>query len=44
MIERANLAASFQGMNELVGFDTIMGMKQRLLTTAQREARYGAAR
>lgn len=43
VIERPDLAVSFQELNELMGFATIRDMEQRFLTTAQREAKYGAA-
>jgi 2-methylisocitrate lyase-like PEP mutase family enzyme len=39
-----DLAVSFQEINELMGFDTIMAMEQRFLTETQREAKYGVAR
>jgi 2-methylisocitrate lyase-like PEP mutase family enzyme len=44
VIERPDLAVSFEELSELMGFATIRDMEQRLLTTAQREANYGAAR
>lgn len=43
VIERPDLAVSFQELNELMGFETIRSMEQRFLTAAQREAKYGAA-
>ena len=44
MTERPDLAGSFQEINQLMGFDTIMATVQRFLTASQREAKYGAAR
>ena len=38
------MASKTQRFWELVGFSTIKEMELRFLTTAQREAKYGAAR
>ncbi len=43
VIERPDLAVSFQEINELMGFGTIRDMEQRFLTAAQKQAKYGAA-
>jgi 2-methylisocitrate lyase-like PEP mutase family enzyme len=43
VIERPDLAVSFQELNELMGFGTIKDMEQRFLTVAQKQAKYGAA-
>jgi 2-methylisocitrate lyase-like PEP mutase family enzyme len=43
VIERPDLAVSFQELNELIGFGTIKDMEQRFLTAAQRQAKYGTA-
>ncbi len=39
-----DLAVAFQELNELIGFATIRDMEQRLLTVAQRGAKYGTTR
>ena len=39
-----DLAVSLQELNELIGFATIRDMEQRLLTVAQRGAKYGTTR
>ncbi len=44
VIERSDLAVSFQEANDLVGFETIRGLEQRFLTAAQKEAKYGPVR
>jgi 2-methylisocitrate lyase-like PEP mutase family enzyme len=43
VIERPDLAVSFQELNELMGFGTIKDMEQRFLTATQKQAKYGAA-
>jgi 2-methylisocitrate lyase-like PEP mutase family enzyme len=43
VIERPDLAVSFQEINDLMGFGTIKDMEQRFLTAAQKQAKYGAA-
>ncbi|HTC11568.1 MAG TPA: isocitrate lyase/PEP mutase family protein [Acetobacteraceae bacterium] len=43
VIERPDLAVSFQEINELMGLGTIKEMEQRFLTRAQLQAKYGAA-
>ena len=41
MIERPDLAVSFQEINDLMGLDTIRKMEQRFLTARQLQAKYG---
>jgi hypothetical protein len=43
VIERPDLAVSFQEINDLMEFGTIRDMEQRFLTAGQRQAKYGAA-
>ncbi len=43
VIERPDLAVSFQEINDLMGLGTIKEMEQRFLTQAQLQAKYGAA-
>jgi hypothetical protein len=43
VIERPGLAVSFHELIELIGFGAIKDMGQRLLTSAQKRAKYGAA-
>jgi hypothetical protein len=43
VIERPDLAVSFEEINEQMGVGTIKELEQRFLTAAQREAKYGAA-
>jgi 2-methylisocitrate lyase-like PEP mutase family enzyme len=43
VIERPDLAVSFQEINDLMGLGTIQEMEQRFLTQAQLQAKYGAA-
>ena len=43
VIERPDLAVSFQEINDLMGFETIKEMERQFLTAAQRQAKYGAA-
>jgi 2-methylisocitrate lyase-like PEP mutase family enzyme len=42
VIERPDLAVSFQEIDDLMGLGTIKGMEQRFLTAAQKQAKYGA--
>lgn len=44
VIERPDLAVSFQEINDLMGLGTIKEMEQRFLTQAQLQAKYGAGR
>lgn len=44
VIERPDLAVSFEERTELMGFAAIRDREQRFLTKARREAKYGAAR
>ena len=44
VIERPDLAVSFQEINDLMGLDTIKQLEQRFLTEQQKQAKYGAAR
>jgi len=41
VIERPELAVSFQEINDLMGLDTIRQMEQRFLTERQLRAKYG---
>ena len=41
VIERPDLAVSFQEINDLMGLGTIREMEQRFLTPAQLDAKYG---
>lgn len=43
VIERPDLAVSFQEINDLMGLGTIKEMEQRFLTQEQLQAKYGAA-
>jgi 2-methylisocitrate lyase-like PEP mutase family enzyme len=43
VVERPDLAVSFQEINDLMGLGTIRQMEQRFLTQAQLQAKYGAA-
>ncbi len=43
VIERPDLAVSFQQLNDLMGFATIRDLEQRFLTADQRQAKYGSA-
>jgi 2-methylisocitrate lyase-like PEP mutase family enzyme len=43
VIERPDLAVSFQEINDLMGLGTIKEMEQRFLTQAQLQAKYGPA-
>jgi 2-methylisocitrate lyase-like PEP mutase family enzyme len=43
VIERPDLAVSFQEINDLMGLGTIKEMEQKFLTQAQLQAKYGAA-
>jgi 2-methylisocitrate lyase-like PEP mutase family enzyme len=43
VIERPDLAVSFQELNDLMGFGTIKDMEQRFLTASQKQAKYGVA-
>ncbi len=43
VIERPDLAVSFQEINDLMGFGTIKDMEQRFLTAVQKQAKYGTA-
>ena len=42
VIERPDLAVSFQEINDLMGLGTIREMERRFLTTGQLQAKYGA--
>jgi hypothetical protein len=43
VIERPDLAVSFQELNERTGFGTIKDMERRFVTSAQKQAKYGTA-
>ncbi len=43
VIMRLYLAVSLRDVNELMGFGMIKDMRQRFLTVAQTQAKYGAA-
>jgi 2-methylisocitrate lyase-like PEP mutase family enzyme len=43
VIERPDLAVSFQEINDLMGLGTIKQLEQRFLTSAQKQAKYGMA-
>jgi hypothetical protein len=44
VIERPDLAVSFQELNDLMGLGTIKELEQRFLTAGQLQAKYGTAR
>ena len=43
VIERPDLAVSFEELNSLVGFDEVQSIERRFLTHKQRVQKYGAA-